>query len=40
MLKHGLQGLHETKIILPYHESERPDQGFLERRYVQFKKAV
>jgi putative restriction endonuclease len=40
MLKHGLQGMHENRIILPRSASLHPDQGLLEQRYALFKKAV
>jgi len=39
MLKHGLQGLHDTKIIMPRDNSLRPDPARLEHRYTIFKKA-
>ncbi len=40
MLKHGLQGLHESKIILPKSHNQYPDQELLDKRYFLFKKAV
>ena len=40
MLLHGLQGLHQQKIILPRQIELRPDQEFLDRRYRRFKAAV
>ncbi len=40
MLKHGLQGLHDSGIILPRDNSLKPDRGRLERRYELFRKAV
>jgi putative restriction endonuclease len=39
MLKHGLQGLHNTKIILPARKQLRPNQNLLETRYNIFIKA-
>lgn len=39
MLLHGLQGLHEQKIILPKDTSLQPDKALLDRRYEIFKKA-
>jgi len=39
MLKHGLQGLHDTQIIMPRENSLRPDPARLEHRYTIFKKA-
>ncbi len=39
MLKHGLQGLHDAKIILPRVHSLRPDPVRLQQRYNSFKKA-
>ena len=32
MLRHGLQELHGGKIVLPYHEAQRPDRELLARR--------
>ena len=40
MLRHGLQGMHGSRIILPGHRDERPDRDFLARRYEIFRKAV
>ncbi len=37
MLKHGLQGMHGSKIILPGDESMQPNRDFLARRYQLFK---
>jgi putative restriction endonuclease len=39
MLKHGLQGLHENKIILPGKKHLHPDRDRLETRYKIFKEA-
>ncbi len=36
MLQHGLKELHQTKIILPRTESERPDPAALEWRFERF----
>ena len=38
MLLHGLQGLHEKRIILPGKEELNPDRELLEKRYKMFKK--
>jgi putative restriction endonuclease len=40
MLIHGLQGLHQSKIILPKRTELRPNRDLLERRYQQFMTAV
>lgn len=40
MLQHGLQGLHNSNIILPAREHDWPDKGFLDYRFQMFKKAV
>ncbi len=39
MLKHGLQGLHSNKIILPGKKEYQPDRDRLEVRYKLFKEA-
>ncbi len=39
MLKHGLQGLHQKKIIIPRQQVLRPNPEFLERRFEQFRAA-
>lgn len=39
ILKHGLQKLHETKIILPSRKSDWPSQESLEWRFKQFEMA-
>jgi putative restriction endonuclease len=39
MLKHGLQGLHDTEIIIPRDRSLRPDIERLKKRYELFRKA-
>jgi putative restriction endonuclease len=39
MLRHGLQGFHEQRLIVPRHLSERPDRERLEERYEEFRKA-
>jgi putative restriction endonuclease len=36
MLKHGLQGMNGTKILLPSRVSDRPNREFLERRFNMF----
>ena len=38
VLRHGLQGLNESKIILPSSRAHWPDRGFLERRWDRFRK--
>jgi putative restriction endonuclease len=37
MLKHGLQEMHGTSIVLPMRRSERPDPGRLATRFDDFK---
>jgi putative restriction endonuclease len=37
MLLHGLQGLHQKKIILPHSQKLIPDPDFLDRRYQRFR---
>lgn len=37
MLLHGLQGMHDKRIILPRVARERPSPALLERRYERFK---
>lgn len=39
MLKHGLQGLHESRIQLPRSATMRPDPERLARRYERFREA-
>lgn len=39
MLKHGLQGLHGQKIVVPRSAKLRPDPEHLEIRFEQFRKA-
>lgn len=39
MLKHGLQGLHLQRIVLPSREDQRPNQMALEQRFQRFKDA-
>jgi len=39
MLQHGLQDLHQHKIILPRPQDLRPNPDFLDRRYQRFKAA-
>ena len=39
MLLHGLQGMHEKRIILPTSPAFRPDRDLLALRYEAFKKA-
>jgi len=40
MLQHGLQGLHEKKIILPFRKGDFPDPVLLEERWDRFKEAI
>lgn len=40
MLLHGLQGMHEKKIILPHQTNNWPDKELLAGRYENFKKAI
>jgi putative restriction endonuclease len=37
MLRHGLQGLHNTGLLLPTKKDLRPDPDLLERRWQRFK---
>ena len=39
MLKHGLQGLHDQKIVVPSRKELQPDKDLLEHRYEVFRKA-
>ena len=39
MLKHGLQGFHESRLWTPGSPRLRPNPGFLEERFAQFRKA-
>jgi len=39
MLRHGLQGLHNTVIHAPRSPRHRPDPALLARRYERFRKA-
>lgn len=39
MLRHGLQGVHQQRLIVPRRPAERPDREFLEERYELFRKA-
>ncbi len=39
MLRHGLQELHDHKIILPRHKSDWPDRERLEMRHEEFRRA-
>jgi len=40
MLLHGLKGLHNSHIVLPYSKSNWPKQEYLERRYQRFRQAI
>jgi putative restriction endonuclease len=37
MLRHGLQGLNNTRLLLPKKKDLQPDPGLLERRWQRFK---
>jgi len=39
MLVHGLQGFHETKLVLPRSAGDRPRKEYLEARYERFRRA-
>ncbi len=39
MLQHGLQGFEQKPLVLPRRQDERPDRGFLEERFDDFKRA-
>jgi putative restriction endonuclease len=39
MLRHGLQELHGTTLVLPRRPAERPNQGYLEERFADFRQA-
>jgi hypothetical protein len=39
MLLHGIQGLHNTSILLPRHADLRPDPESLSKRWDLFRKA-
>jgi putative restriction endonuclease len=38
ILQHGLQGIHDQRIVLPRSSASRPNPAFLERRYEQFRR--
>ena len=40
MLRHGLQGIHDQRIVLPRSAGLRPDPAFLERRYARFRESA
>lgn len=40
MLRHGLQGLHSSRILLPVTRGDHPDPQLLERRYAKFRSAA
>jgi putative restriction endonuclease len=40
MLKHGLQGFQDARLVVPRNASLQPKQEFLEERYQIFRKAV
>ncbi|MBN2415244.1 HNH endonuclease [bacterium] len=39
MLRHGLQEVHGSKLILPRQRRDWPDRGLLERKYEKFREA-
>ncbi|MFC1477602.1 HNH endonuclease [candidate division KSB1 bacterium] len=40
MLRHGLQKLHRSRILLPHSQDDRPDRELLDKRYERFKRAI
>jgi putative restriction endonuclease len=40
MLRHGLQGLHRIKLLIPRKPDLRPDKELLERRWERFEKVA
>ena len=40
MLRHGLQGLHKIKMLIPRKPDLRPDPDLLERRWERFEKVI
>lgn len=40
MLEHAMKGLHENRIVLPHHRSDRPDRDRLAWRFSRFKKSI
>ena len=40
ILRHGLQGIHNQRIVLPRRSSSHPNPAFLERRYERFRQSV
>jgi hypothetical protein len=39
MLRHGLQGVHGTRLTVPRQRASQPDEVFLEDRYERFRAA-
>jgi hypothetical protein len=39
MLKHGLQGFHNVKLLMPRSDAHKPNPAFLEARYTMFRNA-
>jgi putative restriction endonuclease len=39
MLRHGLQGIHNQRIVTPHAAVLKPDRGLLEERLARFRKA-
>lgn len=39
ILRHGLQGLHKARILLPRQQIDQPSQELLAERYERFRKA-
>jgi len=40
MLRHGIQEMHNQRLILPRKASQYPDRDLLALRYEEFKKAI
>lgn len=40
ILRHGLQGIHDQRIVLPRSYTSRPNPAFLERRYERFRRSA
>ena len=39
MLKHGIQEMHGTKLVIPIADNKKPNKEFVARRYEEFKSA-
>ena len=40
MLRHGLQGLHKIRLLIPRKLDLRPDPELLERRWIRFEEVA